>query len=82
MDDKLEKAEEEEREETEEEIAEKKESESKVYDSKKRDPKYANADKSSLWELEYFLNHYHPTVQLYAENFLKYDELSKEERKT
>lgn len=81
MDDKLEKAEEEERE-TEEEIAEKKESESKVYDSKKRDPKYANADKSSLWELEYFLNHYHPTVQLYAENFLKYDELSKEERKT
>lgn len=38
----------------------------RVYDSRKRDPRFANADKSSLWEITYFLNHFHPTVQTYA----------------
>lgn len=78
MDDKLEEAE---KEEIDEEKKQNKE-ETIIYDSKKRDPKFANADKSSIWEIEYFLKHYHPTIQLYAENFLKYDELTKEERKT
>lgn len=55
---------------------------SRLYDAKKRDPLFANADKSSFWEIDYFLNHYHPTVRLYAENFLKFDELSKAERRT
>lgn len=40
------------------------------YDTRKRDPLYANADTSSLWELSPLLLHYHPTVQLYAENLL------------
>ncbi len=40
------------------------------YDGRKRDPKFANASNSSLWEINEFLNHYHPTVQLYAESFL------------
>lgn len=40
------------------------------YDSRKRDPKYANADKSSLWEIKEFLHHYHPTVQNYAQEFM------------
>jgi len=40
------------------------------YDGRKRDPKFANASQSSLWEINEFLNHYHPTVQLYAESFL------------
>lgn len=53
----------------------------RVYDARKRDPKFANADKSSIWEIEYFLKHYHPTVQSYAQNFLKFDELSKTERR-
>ncbi|CAK7901282.1 ribosome biogenesis protein Mak21p [[Candida] anglica] len=42
----------------------------RVYDSKKRDPNFANADKSSLWELNQFLNHYHPTIAIYAESLL------------
>ncbi|SCU84580.1 LADA_0D02520g1_1 [Lachancea dasiensis] len=41
-----------------------------VYDSRKRDPKFAHADKTSLWEIRNFLNHYHPTVQSYAEAFV------------
>jgi ribosome biogenesis protein MAK21 len=56
--------------------------EAKVYDAKKRDPKFANADESSLWEIGFFLSHYHPTVKLYAENFLNFNELSKAERRT
>ncbi|CAI5758639.1 unnamed protein product [Candida verbasci] len=42
----------------------------KEYDPRKRDPKYANADKSSLWEINQFLNHYHPTISIYATSFL------------
>ncbi|TID14127.1 hypothetical protein CANINC_004773 [Pichia inconspicua] len=53
----------------------------KIYDPKKRDPQFANADKSSLWEIEFFSRHYHPTIQTYAENFLRFDDLSKTERK-
>ncbi|EPS42897.1 hypothetical protein H072_3144 [Dactylellina haptotyla CBS 200.50] len=40
--------------------------ETKEYDGKKRDPLYANADRSALWELIPFLSHFHPTVALYA----------------
>ncbi|CAL9731867.1 ribosome biogenesis protein Mak21p [Monosporozyma unispora] len=51
----------------------------RVYDSRKRDPKFANADKSSLWEITHFTHHFHPTVQAYAEAFIdnRTDELSK-----
>ena len=38
------------------------------YDCRKRDPLYANADDSPLWELSVLVAHYHPTVQLYAQN--------------
>ncbi|CAB4492463.1 CBF-domain-containing protein [Rhizophagus irregularis] len=38
----------------------------KKYDPRKRDPQYSNADKSRLWELTTFTNHFHPTVALYA----------------
>lgn len=54
----------------------------RIYDPRKRDPKFVNADKSSIWEIGFFLKHYHPTIQMYAENFLKFDELSKAERRT
>ncbi|KAI3406166.2 MAK21 [Candida oxycetoniae] len=40
------------------------------YDPKKRDPQHANALNSSLWELNQFVNHYHPTVAIYAESFM------------
>lgn len=40
------------------------------YDPRKRDPKYANAQTSSLWELSQFTNHYHPTVATYATSFM------------
>ena len=44
-------------------------SESK-YDPRKRDPLFANADSSYLWELIPFVNHFHPTVSLYARSLL------------
>ena len=43
------------------------------YDSRKRDPKYANAENSSLWEINQFLSHFHPTVQSYAQGFFDGD---------
>lgn len=54
-------------EDTENDVANTKDS---VYDSRKRDPKFANADKSSLWEIGQFLTHYHPTVAIYAASLL------------
>jgi ribosome biogenesis protein MAK21 len=40
------------------------------YDGRKRDPLYANAGKTSLWELSPFVSHFHPTVALYASTIL------------
>lgn len=51
------------------------------YDPKKRDPLYANAENASLWEIGIFVNHYHPTVQLYAENYFRYDDMDKNEKR-
>lgn len=36
------------------------------YDGKKRDPLFANADNTKLWEILPLFNHFHPTVELYA----------------
>jgi ribosome biogenesis protein MAK21 len=41
-----------------------------VYDGRKRDPLHAAADRSCLWELLPFVNHFHPTVALFAQCFL------------
>ncbi|KAI9104557.1 CBF/Mak21 family-domain-containing protein [Phlyctochytrium arcticum] len=40
------------------------------YDGRKREPLYANADASCLWELSAFSKHFHPTVAMYAETLL------------
>ncbi|KAG9084675.1 hypothetical protein FRC06_003944 [Ceratobasidium sp. 370] len=40
------------------------------YDPKKRDPQWANAHRTCLWELLPFLNHYHPSVSLHARQLL------------
>lgn len=36
------------------------------YDGRKRDPVFANANNTKLWEVLPLLNHFHPTVELYA----------------
>lgn len=41
-----------------------------VYDGKKRDPIFANAGNTKLWELLPLLNHFHPTVELYANSLV------------
>lgn len=40
------------------------------YNGRKRDPEHSNADHSSLWELTPFLDHYHPSVSLFATRLL------------
>ncbi|AOW04103.1 CBF/Mak21 family-domain-containing protein [Yarrowia lipolytica] len=40
------------------------------YDGKKRDPLFANANTTSLYELQFLLRHYHPSVTAYAENYV------------
>lgn len=41
-----------------------------AYDGRKRNPEYSNAHLSCLWELIPFLNHYHPSVDVYAKSLL------------
>ena len=45
------------------------------YDGMKRDPRYSNADRSSLWEATPFLQHYHPSVVLFATRLLTHGEM-------
>jgi len=40
------------------------------YDARKRDPEHAHADRSCMWELLPFLQHFHPSVSLFAESLL------------
>ena len=40
------------------------------YDPKKRDPEHARADRSCLWDLLPFLQHFHPSVSLFADSLL------------
>lgn len=40
------------------------------YDGKKRDPQYANAANSCLWELAPLVSHFHPSVALHASQLL------------
>ncbi|KAI8820210.1 CBF/Mak21 family-domain-containing protein [Fimicolochytrium jonesii] len=40
------------------------------YDGRKRDPLFAGAESSCLWELCQFATHFHPTVALYASTLL------------
>ncbi|BGP12208.1 hypothetical protein JCM10213_007464 [Rhodosporidiobolus nylandii] len=49
---------------------------STVYDGKKREPRYAGALNSCLWELTPLLTHYHPTVAAYASSLLAGETLS------
>ena len=44
---------------------------SSIYNAEKREPLYANADNTYLYELLLFKEHYHPTVRLYAGKLLE-----------
>lgn len=43
---------------------------SKAYDGRKREPQYANADASCLWDLIPLTTHFHPSVSLQAQQLL------------
>ena len=45
------------------------------YDGRRRDPKYSNADRSSLWEAVPLTQHYHPSVALFATRLLTHGEM-------
>lgn len=47
-----------------------------TYDGKKREPLYAHADTSCLWELIPFLHHFHPSVALQANQLLMGEQLT------
>ncbi|KAJ7611600.1 CBF/Mak21 family-domain-containing protein [Roridomyces roridus] len=44
--------------------------EAESYDPRKRDPKFAHASSSPLWELTPLLHHYHPAISLHAKQLL------------
>jgi ribosome biogenesis protein MAK21 len=49
--------------------------EGRVYDGRKRDPEHSHAENSCLWELLPFLAHYHPSVAVSANHFLRHVKL-------
>ncbi|KAG5721315.1 Ribosome biogenesis protein MAK21, partial [Termitomyces sp. T112] len=44
--------------------------EAEPYDPRKRDPQYAHASSSPIWELTPLLHHYHPAISLHARQLL------------
>ncbi|KAJ3343347.1 hypothetical protein HDU93_008712 [Gonapodya sp. JEL0774] len=46
-------------------------SHSKVYDPRGRDPLYALANRTCLWELSVLSRHFHPTVALYSNHLIE-----------
>ncbi|CCG81583.1 Ribosome biogenesis protein MAK21 [Taphrina deformans PYCC 5710] len=42
----------------------------KTYDGRARDPRFSNAEDTSLWEAIPFLTHFHPSVCLFAQSWL------------
>ncbi|CCE79606.1 Piso0_001683 [Millerozyma farinosa CBS 7064] len=52
-------------------------SKERVYDGRKRDPRFADADRSSVWEIAFFLQHYHPSVSVYVDSLLEGKEQQK-----
>ena len=46
-----------------------------AYDGRKRDPEHSNAEKSCLWELLPFIQHFHPSVAMFADRLLQSAEM-------
>ncbi|CAI2386621.1 unnamed protein product [Moneuplotes crassus] len=40
------------------------------YVPRKKDPRYANADQTSFWELDILRNYYHPTIRIWVKNMM------------
>ncbi|CAG8087357.1 unnamed protein product [Penicillium olsonii] len=57
-------------------VVETKPKQTNAYDPRKRDPEHSNADRSCLWELLPFTNHFHPSVSLNATNLLEHKPMS------
>ncbi|KAI8991981.1 CBF/Mak21 family-domain-containing protein [Mycotypha africana] len=49
------------------------------YDGRKRDPRFANAEKTYLWELIPFKKHYHPSVCKYTEQLFAGEKIQNQE---
>ena len=49
--------------------------EERKYDMTKREPIYAGAENTLLWELTIFANHCHPTVRKYANHLIKGEDI-------
>jgi ribosome biogenesis protein MAK21 len=49
--------------------------EARHYDGHKRAPEHANANKSSAWELLPFLAHFHPSVAISTEHYMRHQKL-------
>ncbi|KXL42087.1 MAG: hypothetical protein FE78DRAFT_94084 [Acidomyces sp. 'richmondensis'] len=45
-------------------------SKTKAYDPRKRDPEHSHAERTCLWEILPFLQHFHPSVSIFAESIL------------
>ena len=45
------------------------------YDGRRRDPQYSDADRSSLWEAVPLMQHYHPSVALFATRLLTHGKM-------
>ena len=45
------------------------------YDGRRRDPQYSDADRSSLWEAVPLMQHYHPSVALFATRLVAHGEM-------
>ncbi|KIJ40346.1 hypothetical protein M422DRAFT_174030 [Sphaerobolus stellatus SS14] len=52
------------------------EKENETYDPRKREPQFAHADSSCLWELLPLLHHYHPSVSLHARQLLNHTQVT------
>lgn len=48
---------------------------STAYDATKRDPAYANADNSCLWDVLPYLGHFHPSVSVSADHIISHQPL-------
>ena len=46
-----------------------------AYDGRARDPRFANTSSTNSWELIPFLNHYHPSVCMFAKSWLEHTQM-------
>ena len=50
------------------------------YDPRKRDPLHANADLATLWDVNPYIQHYHPSVTLFAKSLMPSSSMHKAQK--